>query len=165
MSDPSPSTHSLLANTAMKRPRQWTLSAMPDTPRFLPHTTVATVIERSGQFLLVEEVSQGIAVLNQPAGHLEQHESLIDAAARETLEETCWHSDITAYLGVTIVTAQNGICYLRHSFVATALEFDNTLTRDSSIIDTSCCWRFNIRRFYYCFRSPSWGIFQSKLHV
>ena len=61
---------------------------MPDTPRFLPHTTVATVIERSGQFLLVEEVSQGIAVLNQPAGHLEQHESLIDAAARETLEET-----------------------------------------------------------------------------
>ena len=52
---------------------------MPDTPRFLPHTTVATVIERSGQFLLVEEVSQGIAVLNQPAGHLEQHESLIDA--------------------------------------------------------------------------------------
>ena len=79
---------------------------MPDTPRFLPHTTVATVIERSGQFLLVEEVSQGIAVLNQPAGHLEQHESLIDAAARETLEETCWHSDITAYLGVTIVTAK-----------------------------------------------------------
>lgn len=109
---------------------------MPDAPRFLPHTTVASVIERSGRFLLVEEMSQGVAVLNQPAGHLEQHESLIDAAARETREETCWRSDITAYLGVTIVTAKNGICYLRHSFVATALEFDNTLTRDSSIIGT-----------------------------
>ena len=86
--------------------------------------------------MLVEEVSQGVAVLNQPAGHLEPHESLIEAAARETLEETCWRSDITAYLGVTIVTAKNGICYLRHSFVATATEFDNTRIRDSSIIDT-----------------------------
>ncbi|MBT6181623.1 MAG: NUDIX domain-containing protein, partial [Halieaceae bacterium] len=81
---------------------------MPDAPRFLPHTTVASVIERSGRFLLVEEVSQGVTVLNQPAGHLEQYESLIDAAARETLEETCWRSEITAYLGVTIVTGKNG---------------------------------------------------------
>ena len=97
---------------------------------------VDSVNERKGELLKEEEERKGIGERKEPAGHLEQHESLIDAAARETLEETCWHSDITAYLGVTIVTAQNGICYLRHSFVATALEFDNTLTRDSSIIDT-----------------------------
>lgn len=55
-----------------------------------PHVTVASVIERDGQFLLVEETINGQKVLNQPAGHLEQNESLIDAVIRETLEETAW---------------------------------------------------------------------------
>ena len=50
--------------------------------------TVAAVIERDGQFLFVEERVGGKLVLNQPAGHLEQGESLIDAVVRETLEET-----------------------------------------------------------------------------
>ena len=109
---------------------------MTDPGRFLPHATVATVLERKGKFLLVEELSEGRRVLNQPAGHLEPAESLIEAAARETLEETCWRSEITAYLGVTIVNGANGNCYLRHSFVGTALEFDTTYQRDSSIIAT-----------------------------
>ena len=67
---------------------------MTDSDRFLPHATVATVLENDGKFLLVEELSQGRRVLNQPAGHLEPMESLIEAAARETLEETCWHTEI-----------------------------------------------------------------------
>ena len=109
---------------------------MTGSDRFLPHATVATVLEKDGKFLLVEELSHGRRVLNQPAGHLEPTESLIEAAARETLEETCWHSEITAYLGVTIVNGANGICYLRHGFVGTAVEFDTTYRRDSSIIAT-----------------------------
>ena len=60
---------------------------MTDSDRFLPHATVATVLEKDSKFLLVEELSQGRRVLNQPAGHLEPMESLIEAAARETLEE------------------------------------------------------------------------------
>ena len=71
-------------------------------------------------------------------------ESLIEAAARETLEETCWHSEITAYLGVTIVNGANGICYLRHSFVGEAVEFDTTYQRDSSIIATHWMTRDDI---------------------
>src|SRR5262245_42969791 len=50
--------------------------------------TVAAIIERESRFLLVEELSAGKAVLNQPAGHLEPGESLLAAVARETLEET-----------------------------------------------------------------------------
>ncbi|HZF31724.1 MAG TPA: NUDIX hydrolase [Gammaproteobacteria bacterium] len=50
--------------------------------------TVAAVIERDGRFLLVEELVSGRAVFNQPAGHLEPNESLIEAAIRETREET-----------------------------------------------------------------------------
>ena len=104
--------------------------------RFTPHATVATVVEHDGKFLLVEEFSQGRRVLNQPAGHLEPNESFIEAAIRETLEETCWEVALTGYLGVTIVNAANGVCYLRHSFTAEPLKFCDAATRDSSILDT-----------------------------
>jgi 8-oxo-dGTP pyrophosphatase MutT (NUDIX family) len=50
--------------------------------------TVAAIVEREGRFLLVEELSAGKAVLNQPAGHLESGESLPAAVVREMLEET-----------------------------------------------------------------------------
>jgi 8-oxo-dGTP pyrophosphatase MutT (NUDIX family) len=51
-----------------------------------PSVTVAAIIERGGRFLLVEEeTSEGIRI-NQPAGHLDPGEALVDAAARETLE-------------------------------------------------------------------------------
>ena len=55
-----------------------------------PHATVAAVIERDEKFLLVEEKAQGKICYNQPAGHLEPGESLIDAVIRETQEETAW---------------------------------------------------------------------------
>jgi ADP-ribose pyrophosphatase YjhB (NUDIX family) len=65
-----------------------------------PNVTVAAVVERDGAFLLVQERSQGRLVLNQPAGHLEPGESLLDAVRRETLEETAWHFEPTALVGI-----------------------------------------------------------------
>ena len=53
-----------------------------------PDVTVATVVVRDGRLLQVEESIAGALVLNQPAGHLEPDESLLQAALRETLEET-----------------------------------------------------------------------------
>ncbi len=55
-----------------------------------PDVTVAAVVERDGQFLFVEERASGRVVLNQPAGHLENGETLFEAVAREVLEETAW---------------------------------------------------------------------------
>jgi 8-oxo-dGTP pyrophosphatase MutT (NUDIX family) len=55
-----------------------------------PHVTVAAVIERDQRFLLVEEQTSSGLQFNQPAGHLEKGESLIDAVKREVLEETAW---------------------------------------------------------------------------
>jgi 8-oxo-dGTP pyrophosphatase MutT (NUDIX family) len=55
-----------------------------------PDLTVAAVVERSGEFLLVEERVRGALVLNQPAGHVEPGESPLHAVVRETLEETAW---------------------------------------------------------------------------
>jgi ADP-ribose pyrophosphatase YjhB (NUDIX family) len=62
-----------------------------------PHITVATIVPRKDEFLMVEELQDGVKVYNQPAGHLEFGESLIDAATRETFEETNWIVKITHF--------------------------------------------------------------------
>lgn len=66
-----------------------------------PHATVATIIEKSGKFLMVEELSaDGKRVINQPAGHVEEFETFFDAAIRETHEETGHRVKLTALVGL-----------------------------------------------------------------
>lgn len=65
-----------------------------------PDLTVAAVVERDGQFLFVEERVGAALVFNQPAGHVERGEQLIDAVVRETLEETAWTFQPEALVGV-----------------------------------------------------------------
>jgi 8-oxo-dGTP pyrophosphatase MutT (NUDIX family) len=65
-----------------------------------PSVTVAAMIERDGRFLLVEEVSEGRLVLNQPAGHLDPGESLVAACAREAMEETAHRFEPSGLVGV-----------------------------------------------------------------
>jgi ADP-ribose pyrophosphatase YjhB (NUDIX family) len=65
-----------------------------------PHTTVAALVEQNDKFLLVKEMVQGGIVYNQPAGHLEPGESLLDAVVRETLEETQYELTVTALQGI-----------------------------------------------------------------
>ena len=82
-----------------------------------PNVTVAAVIERDGSFLLVEEQTAEGILYNQPAGHLEAGESLLDAVVRETLEESAWHFTPTALVGVyQYHQAASGITYLRFAF-------------------------------------------------
>lgn len=82
-----------------------------------PHVTVAAVIEESGRFLLVEERIDGKAVFNQPAGHLEQGESLLDAVKREVLEETACAFQPQALLGIYLYQLNNkSRSYLRFCF-------------------------------------------------
>jgi 8-oxo-dGTP pyrophosphatase MutT (NUDIX family) len=68
--------------------------------RWAPHLTVAAVVEHDGRFLLVEERIDGQLVLNQPAGHVENGESLADAVVREVLEETAWGFEPSALVGI-----------------------------------------------------------------
>jgi 8-oxo-dGTP pyrophosphatase MutT (NUDIX family) len=65
-----------------------------------PDITVAAVVARERRFLIVEERIAGRLVLNQPAGHVEDNESLIAAVVRETLEETAWQFAPEALVGV-----------------------------------------------------------------
>lgn len=65
-----------------------------------PHVTVATLVQREDRWLFVEERVNGDTVINQPAGHWECGETLVEAARRETREESAWDVEITALLGV-----------------------------------------------------------------
>ncbi len=103
--------------------------------RFTPHVTVATIVEDQGRFLLVEETADGRAVFNQPAGHLEADESLMQAAIRETLEETGWDVELTALTGIYLYTApSNGVTYQRVCFAAKALQQRDNYQLDDGII-------------------------------
>ena len=55
-----------------------------------PHVTVAAVLKDQGRYLFVHETSDSGSVLNQPAGHLEDNETLLDAVRREVVEETAY---------------------------------------------------------------------------
>lgn len=88
---------------------------------WLPHVTVATVVADKDRYLLVEERDKttGELVFNQPAGHLEEDETIAAAALRETLEETGWEVKLTGILGLALYTAPaNGVCYYRTTFLA-----------------------------------------------
>jgi 8-oxo-dGTP pyrophosphatase MutT (NUDIX family) len=64
------------------------------------HVTVAAIVARDGRFLFVEEDIGSRTVLNQPAGHWEAGESLVEAVVREALEETAWDIEPTGLLGI-----------------------------------------------------------------
>jgi len=100
-----------------------------------PSVTVASVVERDGRYLLVEEQTRAGLKLNQPAGHLESGESLPAAAARETLEETAWRVAPTALVGIYRWQASdNGATFVRFSFAADALEHDAARKLDVGIV-------------------------------
>ena len=73
---------------------------MAGTDRFRPSVTVAAVIARGDHYLLVEEDTPEGLRLNNPAGHLEQGETPIEAVVREALEETMRAFVPEAFLGV-----------------------------------------------------------------
>ncbi|MEI6661685.1 MAG: NUDIX hydrolase [Comamonadaceae bacterium] len=116
------------------------------TPRWKPSATVAAIIERDGQFLLIEEHTPEGVRLNNPAGHLDPGESPAQACIRETLEETAYAFTPTALVGVYLsrferaasATHPHGedITYLRFAFCGTLGEWDAHRPLDRGIIRT-----------------------------
>ena len=98
-----------------------------------PNVTVASVLELDGKFLLVEEHTPDGVLFNQPAGHLEPGESLIEAAVRETLEESGYTFEPQAIVGIyqwqSVKTT-----YLRFAFTGRILAHDPERKLDEGII-------------------------------
>jgi ADP-ribose pyrophosphatase YjhB (NUDIX family) len=99
-----------------------------------PDLTVAAIVERNGQFLLVEERVANRMVFNQPAGHVEKGEQFIEAVVRETLEETAWTFHPEALVGIYFWEQPGqGKSFLRAAFCGRVSEHDPARRLDRGI--------------------------------
>ncbi len=120
-----------------------------------PSVTVAAVIERSGRFLLVEEQTDEGLRLNQPAGHLEPGESLIEAVVRETLEETAHRFVPSSVVGVyQWLRAHGDVSYVRFAFGGTVGEAERGASLDAGIVRTLWLSVQDLRDCRHRHRSP-----------
>ena len=120
-----------------------------------PHVTVAAVVERNGSFLVVEELINGVAVFNQPAGHLEPGETLIEAVIRETLEETAGHFIPDAVIGIYRWTVPGGrMTFLRACFSGRCTAFDAGRRLDAAILRAVWMDRDELVQHHARLRSP-----------
>ena len=102
-----------------------------------PHATVAAIIERDNKFLMVEELIHGVRLFNQPAGHLDPDESLIDAVIRETQEESAWQFIPVAVTGIYLWKhPDNGETFLRVAICGSCTNHDAGQPLDEGIIET-----------------------------
>jgi ADP-ribose pyrophosphatase YjhB (NUDIX family) len=122
-----------------------------------PSVTVAAVMERDGRFLLVEEEQEdgGEPVYNQPAGHWERDETLVQACARETLEESAHRFEPKQLVGVYRWSPAHGdLIYLRFAFCGEILGVEEGRALDRGILRAVWLTPAEIRALAPRHRSP-----------
>jgi 8-oxo-dGTP pyrophosphatase MutT (NUDIX family) len=109
-------------------------ASVSSTEIWRPHVTVACVVTDGERYLMVEETVNGRLAYNQPAGHLDDGESLMAAAVRETLEETGWTVELQHLIGVhQWRSTEHGDAVIRFSFAAQAISHDPQRPLDTDI--------------------------------
>jgi 8-oxo-dGTP pyrophosphatase MutT (NUDIX family) len=122
---------------------------------FNPEVTVAAVVERDSRYLLVEERIAGSLVLNQPAGHLEDRESLIEAVVREAREETAWRFIPAALVGTYLWRhPDTGRTFLRFAFCGSVDDHREGQALDKGIVRAVWLSREQILNQQSRLRSP-----------
>jgi 8-oxo-dGTP pyrophosphatase MutT (NUDIX family) len=120
-----------------------------------PEITVAAIVERDSRFLFVEEVIAGRRVLNQPAGHVEDGESLLDAVCRETLEESAWRFTPEALVGIYLWRhPRSGRDTLRFTFCGAVHDHDPDRPLDHPVLATHWLTRTDVDARAAAVRSP-----------
>lgn len=120
-----------------------------------PNVTVAAVVEIDGKYLLVEEQTSNGILFNQPAGHLEPDESIIQGAIRETLEETGYSFVPQWLLGIYRWHSRaDDTIFLRFAFTGTVAAHDPVRALDAGILSAGWFGVDEIREMSYCHRSP-----------
>ena len=121
-----------------------------------PNTTVAAIAKKEGRFLLVEEDINDELVFNQPAGHLEHGETIIEAVKREVLEETAWEFEPEYLVGVYLYPNPNNadITYLRFCFYGHCSNEHKGQTLDDGIVRAAWLSREEIEKERERMRSP-----------
>lgn len=106
-----------------------------DATQWMPRVVVAAIAEKDGRFLFVEEHTAEGLRLNQPAGHWERGETLIDAVRREALEETAHRVEPTALVGCyTTHYPRRDVTYLRFAYACDVMGFDAARALDEGIV-------------------------------
>ncbi len=96
--------------------------------------TVSAVVEQDGKFLIVEERSSGIVVINQPGGHIETEESPEQAVVREAMEEAGCQIEVSELLGVYLwIHPQSRQQFLRIVYTADLLGQDTACKLDDGV--------------------------------
>ncbi|MBX3702760.1 MAG: NUDIX hydrolase [Steroidobacteraceae bacterium] len=119
-----------------------------------PDVTVAAIAERDGRFLVVQERAARRIVLNQPAGHLEDGESLVEAVVRETLEETGCAFVPESVTGLYLWRGPRARTVLRVAFAGRVGERDRSLALDRAILRTAWLGREELAARAAELRSP-----------
>ncbi|MGH8495239.1 MAG: NUDIX hydrolase [Gammaproteobacteria bacterium] len=120
-----------------------------------PDVTVAAVVERQGKFLLVEERVSGRLVFNQPAGHLEDGETLREAVIRETWEETARHFEPEALIGIYLWRNRaRRRSFLRIAFCGSCRDHDPDQPLDEGILRSVWLTRADLAARSSRLRSP-----------
>lgn len=120
-----------------------------------PHVTVAAIAQQGERFLMVEEKAQGRLVINNPAGHLEQAESFIEAVQRETLEETGWEFEPNAVTGIYLWTNTSlQTTFLRIAFCGRCIRQYTDRPLDAGIVDIKWLTRSELANRDVSLRSP-----------
>ena len=130
------------------------------THTFRPSVTVAAIIQRDdGRFLLIEEETSDGIRLNQPAGHLDPHESLEQAVVREAMEETAHEFVPDGLVGMYMSryyskSRENYVTYLRFTFCGKpGRQYDQPL--DDGILRTLWLTRDELAACQEQHRSPT----------
>ena len=117
--------------------------------------TVAAVIKNDQRYLMIEEFAGGRLVFNQPAGHLEPGESLIEAAIRETQEESGYAFQPEALLGLYLWHCDEArTTFLRIAFCGQATAPAARPTLDEGIVATHWLTRAQLLAREAQLRSP-----------
>tara|TARA_B100001248_G_scaffold172473_1_gene130723 strand:- start:1112 stop:1564 length:453 start_codon:yes stop_codon:yes gene_type:complete len=102
---------------------------------WVPHITVASIIKKNNEYLFVEEYINDKKVLNQPAGHLEENETLEEGCIRETLEETAYDVEVDYLVGIYQERKKNSLdMWLRFCFKCNILEEHVDRNLDKNIL-------------------------------
>ena len=123
--------------------------------QWMPHATVAAIVEDQGKFLLVEEETDRGNRYNQPAGHLEDKESLLAAVVRETMEETAYTFHPEALLGIYHWKHEhNDSTYLRFAYIGRVSHHQPTQELDEGIVRSVWMTVEEMREQAMLMRSP-----------
>ncbi|WP_410473543.1 NUDIX domain-containing protein [Guyparkeria sp. TX1] len=116
--------------------------------------TVAGIARRDDEYLIVEERIRGQRYLNQPAGHVEPGETLLEAVIREVREESRFAFEPTELLGLYHDNPHQGRRVLRVAIIGEINEAPDDEPLDDGILAAHFMSRAALERTTIPHRSP-----------